>query len=273
MVKQSENSLSPVLYLPHGGGPLPILGDRKHEGLIAFLKGISQTIQEPSAILVISAHWEENAATITSQYQPKMIYDYSGFPAQAYEIKYPAYGDSALAQDIVELLEKDGFTANLNAQRGIDHGTYVPLKLMYPEAHIPCLQLSLLKNLDPSMHIEIGRSIASLRNKNVLIIGSGMSFHNLRLFFQPETDSLNKSIAFDRWLVDTCTRKSLSNVEREKRLIAWESAPHARYCHPREEHLLPLHVCFGAASIETSTAKLIYNEDLLGARVSALLWN
>lgn len=271
-MKSSNESLSPVLYLPHGAGPLPLLGDKNHESLVAFLKGITESIRVPSAILVISAHWEERHATITSGSQPKIIYDYSGFPPQAYDVQYPAVGNPTLAQEIFDLIEREEIDVRLNVSRGFDHGMYVPLKLMYPEAQIPCLQLSLLKNLLPTEHIELGKSLASLRTKNVLIIGSGLSFHNLGLFFRPEIDSHKKSVAFDHWLADTCTNATLSISERENRLVAWEKAPYARHCHPREEHLLPLHVCFGAASVETPTASVIFNEDFMGARTTALQW-
>ena len=122
---------------------------------------------------------------------------------------------------------------------------YVPLKLMYPEAQITCLQLSLLKNLDPCAHIALGKSLTSLRNKNVLIIGSGFSFHNLELFFKPERDTREKGIAFDNWLVDTCSNPDLSVLQRVQQLIAWAKAPYARYCHPREEHrITSYNVCY-----------------------------
>ena len=271
-MKSSNKLLSPVLYIPHGAGPLPLLGDKNHESLIAFLKEITQSIRVPSAILIVSAHWEEPKATITSSSQPKIIYDYSGFPPQAYDVQYPAVGNSKLAQEIFDLIEREEIDVRLDERRGFDHGLYVPLKLMYPDAQIPCLQVSLLKNLLPTEHIELGKSLASLRKKNVLIIGSGLSFHNLGLFFRPETDSHKKSVAFDHWLVDTCTNATLSISERENRLVAWGKAPYARHCHPREEHLLPLHVCFGAATVETPTANVIFNEDFMGARITALQW-
>jgi aromatic ring-opening dioxygenase catalytic subunit (LigB family) len=271
-MKQSNNILSPVLYLPHGGGPLPLLGDKDHEDLISFLKEIPQTIARPSAILIISAHWEEQKATITSGDEQNLIYDYSGFPPEAYEIQYPASGNSELAKEIGSLLGKDGIEVKLDEKRGFDHGMYVPLKLMYPEANIPCLQLSLLKSLDPSAHIALGKSLASLRRENILILGSGFSFHNLKLFFRPEKETHEKSIAFDKWLVNTCSNSNLSVSQREQELITWEKAPNAHYCHPREEHLLPLHVCFGAASLETPIAKVIYNGNFMGARTSGLRW-
>jgi aromatic ring-opening dioxygenase catalytic subunit (LigB family) len=271
-LKQSNNILSPVLYLPHGGGPLPLLGDKSQEDLVTFLKEIPKTVTQPSAILIISAHWEERQATITSGDQQNMIYDYSGFPPEAYEIQYPAPGNSELAKEIGNLIRRDGIGVKLDEERGFDHGMYVPLKIMYPEAQIPCLQLSLLKSFVPSEHIALGKSLASLRNKNVLIIGSGFSFHNLKLFFRPEKETHEKSIAFDKWLVDTCSNSNLSVSLIEQQLNAWKKAPYARHCHPREEHLLPLHVCFGAACLETPIAKVIYNGDFMGARTTGLRW-
>lgn len=149
MTNQISQTLSPVLYLPHGGGPLPILGDKGHEKMVSFLKEIATTLGEPSAILVISAHWEEEQATITSNSSPGIIYDYYGFPAEAYQIQYAAPGNSGLAHEICTQLTASGVPARLDEQRGFDHGLFVPLKLMFPQARIPCLQLSLLKNLNP----------------------------------------------------------------------------------------------------------------------------
>jgi aromatic ring-opening dioxygenase catalytic subunit (LigB family) len=175
-VTQLNQQLAPVLYLPHGGGPLPLLADKKHQRLVTFLKGVSKTFQQPAAILVISAHWEATTASITSSYQPNLVYDYYGFPPSAYTISYPALGHPELAKHIVGLVENAGITINLAPQQGFDHGVFVPLKIMYPQAQIPCLQLSLLNSFDPAAHIALGKSIAALRKENILIVGSGMSF-------------------------------------------------------------------------------------------------
>lgn len=272
MTNQISRTLSPVLYLPHGGGPLPILGDKGHEKMVSFLKEIATALGEPSAILVISAHWEEEQATITSNSSPKIIYDYFGFPAEAYTIQYAAPGDPKLANEIYALLTASGIPARLDEQRGFDHGLFVPLKLMYPQARIPCIQLSLLKNLNPRLHIALGKAIASLREKNILIIGSGMSFHNLKTFFSNNIDSSKENDAFDEWLIETCANPAISSEEREKRLIEWEKAPFARFCHPREEHLLPLHVCYGIACAGTPIAKVIFNNEVMGKKVTSFLW-
>jgi len=270
MSNQMDNQLSPVLYFPHGGGPMPLLGDSGHKNMIDFLQAITPTLGNPSAILVISAHWEENIATITSGKAPSLIYDYYGFPEESYQIKYPAPGDPILAQNIFQLLQKSGISAKLNNQRGFDHGLFVPLKIMYPEATIPCVQLSLIHNLDPEIHIQIGKALADLRKENVLILGSGFSFHNLNSFFSNSSNSRDlKNEKFQEWLIQTCSEKSFSLDERTKRLKNWQDAPFARYCHPREEHLLPLHVCYGMSD---SPAKLVFNNEVMNKKTCAFLW-
>jgi aromatic ring-opening dioxygenase catalytic subunit (LigB family) len=272
MTNQKSQVLSPVLYIPHGGGPLPILGEKGHQKMVSFLREIISELGEPSAILVISAHWEEDQATITSGNHPEIIYDYYGFPAEAYEIQYPATGHPKLAKDVFELVAASGIPAKLDDQRGFDHGLFVPLKLMFPQAKIPCIQLSLLKNLDPEKHIALGKAIASLREKNILIVGSGMSFHNLKTFFSSEIDCSKENEGFDHWLIEACTNPLISSEEREQRLIEWEKAPFARFCHPREEHLLPLHVCYGIACASTPIAKVVFNEMVMGKIVTSFLW-
>ena len=175
----SNVSLGSVVYLSHGGGPLPVLGDESHKEMIAFLKHLPAHLEQPSAIIVISAHWEEDRPTITSGVAPALIYDYYGFPKEAYDIEYPAPGEPLLAQKIFDLLEEQGIEAVLADQRGFDHGVFVPLKLMYPEADIPCVQVSLVRGLEPAEHIRLGKALTGLREEPVLIIGSGFSFHNL----------------------------------------------------------------------------------------------
>jgi len=260
---------APVLYIPHGGGPLPLLGDPDHQQLVDFLQRIPSSLRKPSAIVLISAHWEQEQATITSGATPELMYDYYGFPAASYRIQYPAPGAPALAKKIYALLRSAGIVARLDERRGFDHGLFVPLKIMYPEAEIPCVQLSLLAGLDPKAHIALGKALAPLRNEDILIVGSGFSFHNLRAFFAgPSGMPDQRNEAFNGWLIATCTDERLSAEEREGRLVAWEAAPHAR-CHPREEHLLPLHVCFGMAQVK---ARLVFDQEVMGKKASAFLW-
>jgi 4,5-DOPA dioxygenase extradiol len=265
-----NTSLGSVVYISHGGGPLPLLGDKSHVDMIKALQVIAGIIEKPSAIVVISAHWEEEKPTITSGERPSLIYDYYGFPSESYEIQYLAVGNPALAHKIFDLLKSNRIEATLTDKRGFDHGLFVPLKLMYPDATIPCVQLSLLKSLDPLAHIQMGKALAELRKDNVLVIGSGFSFHNLKAFFSPstaETQAMNE--AFEQWLMDTFSDSELSEQERLQRLVNWEDAPAARYCHPREEHLLPLHVCYGMVE---SKANQVFTFEVLGKKASCYLW-
>lgn len=176
MNNESNFPPSPVLFLSHGGGPLPLLGDKDHQNLVNFIREVTLTLGIPTAILVISAHWEEDKPTITSGVLPPLIYDYYGFPKESYKIKYAAPGSPELANKIFNLLGGAGIKAKLDPQRGFDHGLFVPLKLMYPDATIPCVQLSLVNSLQAEEHIQIGRALAGLRKANILIIGSG--FHS-----------------------------------------------------------------------------------------------
>ena len=261
-----------VLFIPHGGGPLPILGDPRHKEIIKFLKNIKFRINKPSSIIVISAHWEEDEVNITSGEKPSLIYDYYGFPEESYKITYPAPGNSKLANKIKNLLRAKDINSKLNPERGFDHGVFIPLKIMYPDASITCVQISLLKNLDPKKHIEMGKALSSLMDENILILGSGMSFHNLNILLSgsESTDSDNaKNKEFDDWLVNVCAGDKLNNVEKEKALIEWIKAPSARFCHPREEHLIPLHVCYG---IKNKKADLVFNDNVIEKKVSAFLW-
>ena len=261
-----------VLFIPHGGGPLPILGDSRHKEIIKFLKNIKFRINKPSSIIVISAHWEEDEVNITSGEKPSLIYDYYGFPEESYKITYPAPGNSKLANKIKNLLKAKDINSKLNPERGFDHGVFIPLKIMYPDASITCVQISLLKNLDPKKHIEMGKALSSLMDENILILGSGMSFHNLNILLSgsESTDSDNaKNKEFDDWLVNVCAGDKLNNVEKEKALIEWIKAPSARFCHPREEHLIPLHVCYG---IKNKKADLVFNDNVIEKKVSAFLW-
>ncbi|MBU2115699.1 MAG: dioxygenase [Gammaproteobacteria bacterium] len=263
-------SLAPVFFLPHGGGPLPLLGDPNHYTLTQFIRGLGHKLATPTAILVISAHWEAGKPALTAADNPALLFDYSGFPAQSYQLSYPAPGDPKLAGQIAEKLQQAGFSPQLNASRGWDHGVFVPLLMLRPQADIPVLQLSLLKGLDPATHIALGEAIRFLRTQNVVIIGSGMSFHNMRAFFQPQLVSTAQVSEFNQYLLDSLS-DTLSYAEQASRLSNWLSAPNARLMHPREEHLLPLHVCFGAA--KGSKAQLLFKDDVLNREVLAFGWS
>jgi aromatic ring-opening dioxygenase catalytic subunit (LigB family) len=258
----------PVVYVPHGGGPWPFVdigfGDpAEWEGLRRYLTELSAvTAERPRALLVISAHWEERVPTVMSAPRPPMLYDYYGFPQASYEITWPAPGEPVLAARVRELLSSAGIESAEDASRGFDHGTFVPLKLTYPEADIPCVQLSLQRGLDPAQHLAIGRALMPLREEGVLLVGSGMSYHNMRGFGSPGGRAA--SIPFDEWLRETI---GLDAAERDARRARWQDAPSARACHPREEHLLPLMVIAGAAGADRG--RVPYSDTLRGTRVSA----
>lgn len=260
----------PIIYISHGGGPLPLLGDPRHKEMNHTLEHMAALIPKPSAILLVSAHWEEQSAVITGNDAPPLIYDYYGFPEESYAITYPAPGHPALAEKIHKNLAVQNIEAEISPKRGFDHGLFIPMKIMFPEASIPCVQVSLIKGLNPLDHIRLGKALKGIDQEELLIIGSGFSFHNIRAFFTPptpETQTLNE--AFENWLMETCANEGHTEDEREKRLCNWEQAPGARYCHPREEHLLPLHVCCGAAG---RAADEVFAFDVMDRKASAYLW-
>jgi 4,5-DOPA dioxygenase extradiol len=262
-------SKAQIVYFSHGGGPLPILGDPGHQAMVEFMAWLPKRLRTPEAVLVVSAHWEESAPTLIGAEAPPLFYDYYGFPKEAYELTYRAPGAPALAERIAGLLLGHGIASRIDDQRGFDHGLFIPLKLMYPKAAIPCSQLSLVSGLDPAAHLALGEALRDLKQENVLVIGSGFSFHNLRAFDWrggKAPDEANE--AFQDWLIQTCAG-SLSRAERMRRLAHWEAAPSARYCHPREEHLLPLHVCAGLAE---GPGETIFDDYIMGKRSVAFLW-
>lgn len=259
-----------ALFLSHGGGPLPLLGDPRHQEMLSSLENIASIIPKPDALLVISAHWEQPVPTITCGTKPSLIYDYYGFPDESYNIRYPCVGEPSVARKIHKLLGDSGIQSELNEKRGFDHGLFIPLTIMYPAADIPCVQLSLVATLDPLAHIEIGRALKPLSLDNVLVIGSGFSFHNIKEFFRPntrESETLNHS--FEEWLRDTCCNSGYPEEDRMQRLIRWSDAPGARFCHPREEHLLPIHVCYGVAQTACSES---FELNIMDKKSSMYLW-
>jgi aromatic ring-opening dioxygenase catalytic subunit (LigB family) len=254
----------PTFFLSHGGGPWPFMdGDyrRAHAQLEASLRALPATLPEkPKAILMVSAHWEEHAFTVMTSPAPGMLYDYGGFPAHTYEVVYPAAGDPALAERVVSLIEAAGLPAARDAQRGFDHGAFCTLVPMYPDADVPVVQVSLKRGLQAADHLALGRALAPLRDEGVLILGSGFSFHNLRLY---GAQGREPSAQFDAWLQEALPAPD----GRAERLQAWSRAPSARLAHPREEHLLPLMVVAGAA--EGETASCSYHETTFMGGVTA----
>lgn len=250
--------LLPTFFVSHGGGPWPFMKDQygsTYDKLEASLIDMRRQVGgKPAALLVVSSHWEAAQPTVSSGAKPGMIYDYGGFPPHTYEVTYPAPGAPELAGRVAALLTAAGHPAAQDPQRGFDHGTFSMLFPVYPQADVPVVQLSLRHDLDPLAHLDMGRALAPLRREGVLIIGSGLSYHNLRQF-GPSGSVASK--AFDGWLGTTLL--DLAPQERSAALLQWERAPHARLAHPREEHLLPLMVALGAA--EQEAAARVYHED------------
>lgn len=247
----------PVYFLSHGGGPWPWMPDMQasYAPLSAALRAIPAALpRRPDAILMVSAHWITRGGVLLGSHpQPGMLYDYSGFPAHTYEIRYPAPGSPALAARAADLLRADGISVDFDAQRGFDHGAFVPAYVMFPEADIPMVQLSIERGFDPDWHRQLGAALAPLRDENVLIVGSGLSYHNLRLFGPAGREP---SVRFDAWLQTAIAPATAA--ARHDRLRDWESAPAARIAHPMEDHLVPLFVANGASG--DAPASLCHHE-------------
>ena len=266
-----SNHKATALFIPHGGGPLPLLDESLYPNMNQFLRDIPGKIEKPDAIIIISAHWEESTVSITANPKPSMLYDYYGFPPESYELQYPAPGEPELAKRVAKILSSQGIDSRLDHERGFDHGVFIPLLMMYPDADIPCIQISLSSSLDAAFHLELGKALAPLKNDNLLILGSGYSFHNMAVMINSKGNLPNeKNRQFEAWLSQTCSDPALNEEDREQRLSHWEQAPHARYCHPREEHLLPLQVCYGFAG---SHAQTVFQGFDSGFHTSGYLWS
>jgi aromatic ring-opening dioxygenase catalytic subunit (LigB family) len=253
----------PSLYVPHGGGPCFFMDDPAGQwsGMAAFLRALPATLPlKPKALLVISGHWETKGFALTSHAQPPLLFDYYGFPPHTYQLRYDAPGSPELAERAAQLLRDAGFYARLDPARGLDHGVFVPLKVALPEATIPVVEMSLDASLEPGLHLAAGQALSSLRDEGVLILATGMSFHNLGAFGDPRM--LLPSLQFDTWLNAAASAPASA---RAQALTHWHEAPAARICHPRHEHLLPLMVAAGASH---GAGQRIYNEQVLGSMVS-----
>src|SRR5690554_2012764 len=266
-LNSNKHERQPVLYIPHGAGPCFFMDWNPADtwlGMGNFLKGIAATLpQQPKAIVLVSAHWLEPQFSVTGHARPQLIYDYYGFPPHTYELTYPAPGHPTLAAKVAQLLEQRGLDAGVDPERGFDHGMFIPLKLTFPNADIPVIQLSLRRDLDPSTHLAAGRALAQLRDEGVLIMGSGMSFHNMRGYGDPRYTSI--SAAFDDWLTIAVEGPP---TQRNALLREWTQAPHAHDCHPPggEEHFIPLLVAAGAG--DGSTGRKVYSERVMETTIS-----
>jgi aromatic ring-opening dioxygenase catalytic subunit (LigB family) len=231
----------PVYFLSHGSGPRPYVEGMRQQfaktehGFMALPERLPA---KPKAVLVITGHWEEEEFAVLTAERPPMVYDYYGFPEHTYHIRYPTPGSPELASRVKTLLSNAGISAKEDSSRGFDHGTFVPLALMYPSADVPVVMLSLKSDYDPQEHIRVGEALQPLRDEDVLITGSGLTYHNMRGFGRDESTPIAE--AFENYL-NKAIEQSDAKV-RNDMLSKWEAAPSARLAHPREDHLLPLMV-------------------------------
>jgi 4,5-DOPA dioxygenase extradiol len=228
----------PALFVSHGA---PTLAIEQNE-TASFLRGLSVQLARPRAILCVSAHWNTQAPTVSAAAQPETIYDFGGFPAELYRIRYSAPGAPALAERVADLLGAAGFPAEVSPTRGLDHGAWVPLSLIYPEADVPVTQLSVQPDAGAAHHFRVGRALAPLRREGVLILATGSVTHNLARLSAGAAPP-DWAAQFADWLGERVTGGTVAELLSYRRL-----APHATLAHPTEEHLLPLFVAIGAGS-------------------------
>lgn len=253
----------PSLYIPHGGGPCFFMDDPTGiwSGMAGFLRGLPDALPaRPTAILIISGHWETDGFTVTGSSNPGLVFDYYGFPEHTYHLSYDAPGAPELAQKVAGLLAAAGLPSRIDPTRGLDHGVFVPLKVAFPDADIPVVELSVDRGLDPALHLAAGRALAPLRDEGVLIVATGMSFHNMRGYNDPRFTIPSEQ--FDAWLTESL---ALPGPARDERLKSWDQAPAARLSHPEAEHFIPVMIAAGAAA---GPAEKIYSEHVLRTAIS-----
>ncbi|KAG6001222.1 hypothetical protein E4U21_004601 [Claviceps maximensis] len=289
----ADMTVAPVIALSHGGGPMPLLGDKFHDAIVSSLRKRVpailrlNTASAPRAIVLITAHWSTDIPTISSSAHHDLYYDYYGFPAEAYAVTYPAKGDPSLAAEIKNVLEQDGLSSRLDPARGWDHGVFVPLKLVNPRADIPVVQISVLASEDPEQHLRMGRALSRLRQRNIAIVGSGFaSLHNLDEMMSlmgrvqgargrgGESNKNNDIKTHVNEWNEALTKvvTATDTTERWNGLRAWRGLPHAERMHPLGggEHFMPLVVCAGAAGDGEKAG--VYRDEFLGLDICTYFW-
>jgi len=232
----------PTLFLSHGSPTLAIEPSPARD----FLAGYGRKLGKPRAIVIASAHFGSARPAVDGDARPGMIYDFRGFPDALYHIIYPAPGDPVTAVKVAGLLQAAGFAPTVVKDRGYDHGTWVPLSLLYPEADVPVVQLSVQPQLGAAHHLDVGRALATLKGEDILVIGSGSASHNLLEFFRggyaADAPTPGWVSSFDDWVRAKAEAGAVDDLVHYR-----ERAPHARENHPSEEHFVPFHVALGAA--------------------------
>ncbi|TVY60877.1 Extradiol ring-cleavage dioxygenase [Lachnellula suecica] len=270
---------APVIAVCHGGGPMPLMNDPGHAALIkSMTTKVPQALglgtpSAPRAIVLVTAHWSERRPTISNGKKHKLYYDYGGFPAETYKLKYDAPGSSEVAGEVYEVLEKAGLNPEMDSERGWDHGVFVPMLLINPKADIPIIQLSVLSSDSPAQHYAMGQALAPLRDSGIAIIGSGMpTFHNLRIMFSGGANDGGFKKRNKEWSDKLTATVSIEDAEeRGKALESWREWVGAKEAHPTNgvEHFLPLIVCAGAGDEGKAEA---VGDDVMGTDQFSYYW-
>lgn len=270
---------APVIAFSHGGGPMPLLGDPSHAQIVSSLRNRVPSIlklntaDKPRAICLVTAHWSEHVPHISSGAAYKLYYDYYNFPAEAYKLKYPAPGSPEVAQEVAAAMKEEGLKPVLDEERNWDHGVFVPMMLVRPEADIPIVQISVLNSEDPVEHLAMGRALGRLREQNVVIVGSGFaSMHNTRVMMSGEMREPSFKAKNDEWSrAVTDAACEVDEAKREEKFKEWRKWPHAYQMHPRGggEHFLPLVVAAGAGG--EGKAKF-YADEYKGTDMYSYYW-
>ncbi|KXJ85700.1 Extradiol ring-cleavage dioxygenase, class III enzyme, subunit B [Microdochium bolleyi] len=277
-----------AICISHGGGPMPVLGDPGHKHLVASMKNRVPKVlklgtpEAPRAIVVVTAHWSTKHPTVSSGAKHSLYYDYGGFPAEAYKLKYDAPGSPEVAEEVQAALTKAGFAkTTLDSERGWDHGVFIPFLLINPAADVPIVQMSVLDSEDPADHFRMGQALSALRDSNIAIVGSGFaSFHNLRIMFSLRHQDPQSAASF-KATMDTWNQQVTSAVEKEdvqeraKALGKWRDIENSYTMHPRggAEHFLPLIVTAGAATgAESGDTFGKYADEFVGLDMWTYYW-
>lgn len=267
---QAKTTRFPAVYVNHGGGPMPLLG--KQPAVADSFRDIAASLPRPRAVVIISAHFETSVTTILTAESPGLLFDYNGFAPEAYRFKYPARPDSDVIARIQNLLAKVNIPFRTDTERGMDHGVFVPLMLMYPDADIPVICVSQPSDYNPDSVWALGSALAPLRDEGILVLGSGASFHNFSAFFRrpgdpKKAEDVKQSKEWDTWLRETV---ACAPAEREKRLREWFHGPHARFAHPEEDHLMPLLAVAAASGSDPGNATR--EQNMAGLSVSSFVF-
>ncbi|KAM3956835.1 uncharacterized protein ACR2FA_009143 [Aphomia sociella] len=267
-----KHYFAPSLFINHGGGPNPVLGEKNNRDIAEFLKNVHNIVDLKSlkAIILVTAHREEDIVTISAGERHGLLYDYYNFPPESYKLRYDGKGDPVLARKIYEALKNAGIPSQLDTERGWDHGVFIPMMLINPSADIPIVQISILKNHNAGQHFEIGKVLYQFRKDGVAVFGSGLSYHNMKELRKESNEDLGiVNGEFDQFLNDVCT----GGEEKRKEIVFWEKAPGAYNSHPLgdADHLMPLIVAAGAGG--SKSGRNVFNSIFKdNFKLSGFMW-